>query len=284
MWTVRSRNRIAGATGSLEQTERIAAAVAELGYAAETITTPLGEPVAVRVPRVLSSAETEPFVEAAAVVGRDPTVRLDNPEISAVLPYGTRSARIYPKPVRDVLDAVARAATRRGDIAATELDSPEGGISMGLGDAGPHTDFPGNLDDPDPDEIHGLNVHLTLRGAATARFAPIRDFTGVEDIADRLHRMQSAGRTIFEINDEFDAIYAALMETACDPVPHGVGDMLVFQARPHRSKGLLPMVHHFASTTEDRWHVVFGPRPGDREETTLRRTRLIDRMPSNSSG
>ncbi|WP_280336877.1 hypothetical protein [Nocardia wallacei] len=206
---------------------------------------------------------------------------MENPAVSAVLPYGTRSGRVYPSAVCVVLDAVTRAAAGRADVAATELAAPEAGISMGHGDAGPHTDFPGNLDDPDRTLIHGLNVHLTLHGTARARFAPVRTYAEVERIAAHLHEMQRSGLSLFEINDHFDDIYAALLNSACAPVPHGVGDMLIFQARPHRGKGLLPTVHYFESTSADRWHVVFGPQAGHRDDVLARRVALA---PTDSPG
>ncbi|WP_280314822.1 hypothetical protein [Nocardia wallacei] len=93
------------------QIERVAAELDELSIETEIVCDAVGEPAALRVPGVLAREQTEPIVAAAAGNSSDLMRRLDNAELSDVLPYGTRSGMAYPRIVCEVLDAVARAIT-----------------------------------------------------------------------------------------------------------------------------------------------------------------------------
>lgn len=259
------------------QIERVAAELDELSIETEIVCDAVGEPAALRVPGVLAREQTEPIVAAAAGNSSDLMRRLDNAELSDVLPYGTRSGMAYPRIVCEVLDAVARAITGSPDAAAARLAAPEGGLSIGVGDAGPHTDFPGSLADPPATDIHGFNVHVTLRGSGSAQFSPVRSFAQVRDITERIQAEKRAGRTVIEINDLFPELFAPFLEVASAPVRVTTGDLLLFQARPHMSKGLLPTVHLFESVEGDRWNNVFVPKAGSRREISERRADVAAR-------
>ncbi|MFI6309629.1 hypothetical protein ACIBEK_05680 [Nocardia fusca] len=248
------------------QIERVAAELEKLVSEVEIVLDALGEPVALRVSKVLTPEQTDPIVAAATRNGADLMQRRDNPELSDVLPYGTRSGMAYPWILCEVLDAVARAITGHPDVAAARLAAPEGGLSIGVGDAGPHTDFPGSLADPPATDIHGFNVHVTLQGTGSARFSPVRSFEQVRAITERIQSEKRKGRTVIEINDLFPELYGPFLEVASAPVRVTTGDLLLFQARPHMSKGLLPTVHLFESFDADRWNNVFVPKSGSRRE------------------
>ncbi|MFI6369213.1 hypothetical protein ACIBG0_41710 [Nocardia sp. NPDC050630] len=261
---------------SLRQSERVASSLRQAGFDAETILNALREPVAVKVLGVFSAADAAPIVASAADNGRDEAKRINNDELGDVIPYGTRSGEVYPYRVCQVIDVAVRAIMARYDIAGTRMHGPEGGLAIDIGDAHPHTDFPGSAADAPIDDVHGFNVHVTLCGKGVVRFSPVRSFARVQNIASTIRIAQREGRSIVEINETFPELYADVMASAGDPVSHQVGDVLLFQSRPHRSKGLLPMVHHFESRTDDRWHNVFVPKAGNRDEINIRRARVID--------
>ncbi|GEM30824.1 hypothetical protein NN3_18310 [Nocardia neocaledoniensis NBRC 108232] len=259
--------------------ERIAVAIEKAGFRVEPIADFHADTVALRIPAVMSAHVAERTTRAAELRGSHDLIDLvHSPDVSAVLPYGTRSGFVYPYVVCHVLDLIARAEMADDSVAASDLATLEGGRTIGLGDADPHTDYPANLYDPDPSEIHGLNVHLTLRGSAAARFSSIRSYAQVQEIAGVLTEARRGGRTHAEINDMFSEVYADQMSVASVPVPHRAGDVLVFQARPHHSRGLLPVVHHFESRTEDRWHTVFSPRTGSVTAVTEQRRVIADHL------
>lgn len=268
---------VVGPARDAVQAQQISEEIAALGFAVEVIADSLGRPVAVRIPHVLPEDEAAKIVDAATITGQDVATVKDVPFVSDVLPYGTRSGRVYSSGVCDVLDATVRAVSRRSSVSAFHLAAPEGGTTIGLGDAGPHTDFPASLENPPAAAIHGLNVHLALQGSATARFGHIGSFGQVERIAQVLTSARQAGLTAAEINGTFGEIYASHMELAAEPVRHVAGDVLIFQARPHRSKGLLPVIHHFVSESETRWHVAFRPQAGNQDDVRARRHSLISR-------
>lgn len=266
------------------QVERIAAALTAQGFRATVIIDSLNEPVAVHVSDVFTDDDVAPIIAAIAPRAHDELARIENTELGQVLPYGMRSGMVYPRGVCDVMDIVVQTITGRDDVAASRLQAPEGGVAAGIGDSFPHTDFPGNTDDPDTTEVHGFNVHVTIAGAGVVRFSPVRSFAQTQQIADMIQDSKRAGRTVIDINETFPTVYAELMSLAGEPTYHSTGDMLLFQARPHRRKGLLPMVHHFETRTDDRMINVFVPKAGQRAAIVPRRLELIERLHPRPSG
>ncbi|MGW6330933.1 hypothetical protein [Nocardia rhamnosiphila] len=260
------------------QVERIAAALRAQNFRATVITDSLHEPVAVHISDVFTGGDVAPLLAGIAPRAQDELARVENAELGHVLPYGMRSGMVYPRGVCDVMDIAVQAITGRADVVASRLQAPEGGVAAGIGDSFPHTDFPGNTDDPEITEVHGFNVHVTIAGAGVVRFSPVRSFAQTQQIADMIQDSKRAGRSVIDINETFPAVYSELMALAGEPTYHSTGDLLLFQARPHRRKGLLPMVHHFETRTDDRMINVFVPKAEDRAAIVPRRLELIERL------
>lgn len=261
-----------------EQTNRIASTLSARGFTTEIVHDALDVAVAVRVSNVCAGEQLAAAVTATRMFHADPPHIFDTAEVGVVLPFGTRSGQVYPRVFCDLLDAVVVAITGSSDQAAAQLWGREGSLAAGVGDAGPHTDSPGNVDNPEVAEIHGFNVHLTLAGKGSARFSSVRSFDDVHRTADRLNADRRAGKTTIEINETaFPELFDRYTGWASEPVDHGVGDVLLFQARPHEAKRLLPVVHHFTSRTSDRLKNVFTPKAADRATVFARRSELVDR-------
>ena len=264
--------------GTGEQAIRIAAVLSDCGYRPDVVCDAFGDPVVVRIPEVFTAEEVAAIVASPLLNASDPLRRINNFEVGDVLPYGNRSGQVYPRTVCDMLDAVVCAITGRDDVVAKRLSTPEGSLSAGVGDAGPHTDFPGDVSNPEMSEVHGFNVHVTLLGEGVAQFSLVRSFDEVRRIADRIETEERGGKTAIEINEDvFPELFDRFMAWASAPVHHTVGDVLLFQARPHESKGLLPTVHHFRSLAEERLNNVFVPKAGDRTTVLARRSEMIGR-------
>jgi hypothetical protein len=262
-----------GGQGTVQQSVRIGAALASRGFMADLILDTSHEPVAVRVRGVFTSDEGQVILQE---VSERASGRGENEELGGVLPYGKRSGQVYPRSVCDAVDGAVQGALERDDVLATRVYSSETGHVVGVGDASPHTDFPGNLDNPPAEAIHGMNVHVTLAGEGEARFGLIRSFAAVRTIADAIHNAKRAGRDVLEINATFAALYGEHMASASPPVAHGAGDILIFQSRPHERRGLLPVVHHFLTTNGDRSFIVFVPKCDSRERVSAARDVLIE--------
>ncbi|MET8797665.1 hypothetical protein ABZV91_14650 [Nocardia sp. NPDC004568] len=171
------------------QVERIAAALTAQRFQATVVVNSLNEPVAVHVSNVFDSSDVAPIVAAVAPRAQDELARIENVELGHVLPYGMRSGMVYPRGVCDVMDVTVQTITGRDDVVAARLQAPEGGVAAGIGDSFPHTDFPGNTDDPEATEVHGFNVHVTLAGAGVVRFS---QGTGRRQLAGGSMRKQGA--------------------------------------------------------------------------------------------
>ncbi len=261
-----------------EQIERVASVLTARGFHPEIICDTLGEAIAVRVPRVFGPVEVAPIVASVPSDPKNAEDRVENIDLGDVLPYGSRSGKVYPKRVCDVIDAAMCGILDRSDVVGRRMFGPEGAVAAGIGDGDAHTDFPGNLDDPDVSEVHGFNVHITLGGEGTARFSPVRSFGEVHAIAELLHAERGKGKTIVEINERiFPDLFGPYMKWASDPVHTVAGDILLFQSRPHISKGLLPAVHHFASLTSDRMINILVPKSGTASDTIPLRVEMARR-------
>lgn len=253
-------------SATLDQNRRISEALSAQNIPHQLVLNSWEEPLAVHLPAFLPADEVEPYaLQASRYPGpsEERVPILDR--LGDLLPAGAKSRMFYPEAIGSLLSTVVQAAMDRPDATPRRMLSVEAGNV----ETYPHIDFPTSKENPEND-IVGLNVHLTLQGSATARFSLIREFAQVDaknqiikdalsagpqsnEAAIKAHRRYVSTHTLPEL-------YVPFMEEATDPITLEAGDIVIFQARTHRSRDLLPTVHHFVTRTLPRWITVFSPK------------------------
>lgn len=284
------------------QMEAIASRLGQSYITHEVIYNPYDEAVAVYVPEVISSYEAfsltynamgyaplQLFAEENTEQHEFVQRRLVGAQATRTLPGGMHSGDVYPFGLHSIIDCAVYAATN-GTQLGTDLHAYE----SGGGDAAAHIDFPGSHANPGPDELHGLNIHLTLSGEGEARFGLMREFQSAITLADGIVQARQDGLSPAEINKylaqggtpetdlrmplalrEGVAHVGLAMQQASAPVALRPGDVVLFQARQHLAKKLLPTVHKFSTTQEPRWYAVFTPHGAPLAEVNEERIQTL---------
>ena len=260
--------------GTSDQATRLAAAFDRMGENVDLVEDSRRRPIVVVLRKAFQFDDVRPILSAAQ---RRRTIDGVPPENKMfVYPEGNFSGSRYPEKVREVLDVAVRASLQRDDVAAIRVCGSEVATTAEAGDAPPHTDFPGNLADPPLERIHGLNVHLTMSGTAQVSFGLMPDIEAVQSVAASLRAATEAGQTQKEINDSLFQLFGAHMNDEIEPVHLECGDVVLFQARLHARKRMLPVIHRFRTTSASRWHTAFMPNADDRSTVERARTDSIE--------
>lgn len=284
------------------QAEAIADRLSRCGVENRIIYNPYEEAVAVHVPKVLSARLALGYTYRS--MGYAPILeenmdynqgfiqqRLAHTRSASRLkPYGLQSGQVYPSAVESVIDCAVFAATDGTQLGTDLVAYEAGGI-----DVPAHIDFPGSFANPPRDELHGLNIHLTLSGVGQAMFGLLREFRSAVTLAEGIKQARENGLSPQEINQYFataathdsadSRIPAALqegvghmeraMQEASEPVTLNPGDIVIFQARQHQERQLLPTVHKFDTLEDPRWYTVFTPRGAPATEISNERVELV---------
>lgn len=283
------------------QAEAIAARLSECSIRNRVIYNPYEEAVAVHVPEAITAKDAMAnafraaafaplalFAEESAEQHEFVQRRLANVQAARTVPSGLHSGSVYYV-LQHVIDCAVEAATDRKQL-GTDLFAYE----TGGGDAAAHIDFPGSHANPGPDELHGLNIHLTLTGQGEARFGLLREFQSAVTLAEGIGQARQNGLSSAEVNrylaqgsaqetdpriptalQEGVASVERAMQQASEPVELHPGDVVIFQARQHQAKGLLPTVHQFTTIQQPRWYTVFTPKGAPRTEVIEDRNEIL---------
>jgi hypothetical protein len=237
-------------SNTVAQTHRIHQALVAAGFPSELVSNPLGDALAVLVPDLINpddiplKPEIEPAVDRA--VNDEP-----RNNITQVLP--TAGLRVYPKVFLDVVDLAVQSAAERTDILPFPFSSPtrrdhNSKMSQGTKILPVHADFIGHSANYEPGRpLYGLNFHFTRQGSYHVKMGLLRrleDELSLQEIEMRPPLEMTSTQVTQSVERMYDAYAAPFTE-----LDVSAGGLLIFQARVHKARKLVPVAHEFTTTS-----------------------------------
>lgn len=256
---------------TLERTERIAASLTRWGITNHVLRNSWDEPLAVLVEDGAQASELGEIAAAAEIPDYIPKCGQAE-KVQTVWPADLHSGLAYSPKLTDIMDATVQGASGQRDVLACQLGSRASGSY--IGDAWPHIDFPGALDNYRRGLLQGVNVHVTLNGEGAVRFGHIRSWQQVRNIGDFV--LDALKEDTPPLAIDVMIAYNIYKQASYNLTPYAsliAGDVLIWQAATQWPDHL-PVIHDFASLNDKRSYAVFTPQAGPLDTVNERREAL----------
>jgi hypothetical protein len=207
---------------------------------------------------------------------------------SQILPMDLHSGLPLPLDILRLFDVVVQGASGNSNMAATRLKT----IARGpwQGNSYTHTDYPGARENHSENPIQDVNVYLQSAGYSQARFAQVRNWKSVADIAT----IVDDGYEVMKIASRGDKKIPKMAIDACihffaDRNPQfnfspwiqlKPGDAVAWQAGS-QFPNYLPVLHQFTARSSDRTFMPFKPEASNADEVLMLRKQLIGQLVSS---